>query len=258
MIRKLGYLPDKPDTRDFDAEEKLGAAVPPPSADLTPYVVDVLDQGPLNSCVANAILQAVRMSHSRQGVVNPPLGSRLFGYYLSRAVDHSTMVDEGTYLRSFFSALAKFGFCPEAAFPYDTGGDAYKVKPPADAFRLAYDQRSPTSYHRITSNGYQRITDIKRAIAAGYAVCFGTDVSESFCRNELGSTPLVPPTAEPIAGGHAMALVGYNGDAFNDLNSWGINWGAGGYCTLSADYLVWDRTRDLWIVEAVPPIPGAA
>lgn len=254
---KLGYRPDAHDARDFDAEEKLGAAVPPPSADLRPLVLGILDQGGLNACVAHAILQAVRMSQARQGAAVPVLGSRMFGYYLSRAYHHEAASDSGTFLRTFFAALNKFGFCPEAAFPYDDGAEAFKKMPPAEAFRQALDQASPTVYRRITTTGAARVNDIKRALAAGFPVCFGTDVSAAFVANQQGSGPIMPPTGEPIAGGHALVTCGYRGDDFDVPNSWGTSWGQEGYCTLGADYLAWDETRDIWLVEAAPLYSGA-
>jgi C1A family cysteine protease len=254
---KLGWLPDPPkaahEKPDFDAEPLLKAAPPPPpSASIRHLVTDILNQGSLGSCVANAILQAVRCSHVKQGVQNPKLGSRLFGYFLSRSyhVPSDAANDTGTYLRLFFQSLAKFGFCPEGTWPYDDGADKFKQMPPTKAFRSAFDQANPTTYRRISASGDDRIESIKLAIAAGYGVCFGTDVDNAFCSNQLVE-PLMPPTKD-IAGGHAMMVGGYDGDVFEIVNSWGTNWGDNGWCNFSADYLTADCTRDLWICEYAP------
>ena len=249
---KLGYRPDPPKTTDFPASELLAAAPPPPpSASLKHLVVEVLDQGAHSSCVAHAILQAVRCSHRAQGIAQPELGSRLFGYYLSRAYHHDTANDSGTYLRLFFQALNKFGFCPESIWPYDKD---FSDMPPQSAFRAAFDQASPTVYRRIDATGADRLDAIKRAIAGGFPVCFGTDVDSAFCSNQLAE-PVRPPTAN-IAGGHAMMVGGYDGDTFEVVNSWG-SWGDAGWVKLSGDYLAWDGTRDLWIVEKAPVYSGA-
>ena len=248
-MRQLGYIPDPVDGRDFPAEERLGALTPPPSASLRSLVVEVLDQTN-QDCVANAGFQAVRMRQLAQQVnaPAPPLGSRRFGYYFSRKIDGAEARDEGTYIRSFFKALTKLGFPPESAWAYDHPFDRM---PATAAVRSAFDQKT-TAYRRIFSMESARIVDIKRAIAAGYPVVFGTDVSVEFASNDLGEGPLAPPIGARIAGGHAMTAVGYNGDAFEVVNSWGTGWGASGYCTFSADYLAWPGTRDLWIVEAPP------
>lgn len=254
MAPMLGWLRDKPkapgEPPDHDAGPLLASAPIPASHSNRRLIVDVLDQGQLGSCVANAIMQAVRASHVAQGVMAPRLGSRLYGYWCSRAYEHQTGVDSGTYLRDFFRGLNKFGFCPEVAWPYDVS--RFADMPPAAAFRAAFDQHSPTVYKSIANGSYQRIDPIKRAVAAGYLVCFGTLVSEAFVGKPLPSAPLPPPEGQPIAGGHALCVVGYDGDTFDVLNSWGDHWGESGYCRFSADYMAWGQTQDLWIVATAP------
>lgn len=253
---KLGWLPDpfkRPDEApDFDAEALLGATVPPLAYSNRGLVLDILDQGALNSCVANAGFQAVRASHVRQGVREPKLGSRLFGYYCSRAYHHATARDGGTHLRTFFQALNKFGLCAEDVWPYKDLSRNFKRMPPTKAFMAAFDQRSPTTYRRIYDEDAERVVAIKRALAAGFLVVFGTDVSQAFLKLQGATEPLDPPIGEPMAGGHAMCITGYDGDAFEIVNSWGSAWADGGFCRFSADYLAWSNTRDIWIVEHSP------
>jgi len=256
---RLGYRPDplkRPgETPDLDAQEVLKAAPLPISASLREHVVEVLDQGGLGSCVAHAAAQAVRISHHRQGVANPKLLSRLFGYYCSRAYHHETGQDNGTFIRTFFAALNKFGFCPEEVYPYVDDGAAFKKMPSTTAFHAAFDQKSPTVYRRIYEEGSERVDAVKRALASGFAVCFGTDVSNDFCSSKLDN-PEKPPVGKTIAGGHAMTLVGYDRDVFDVVNSWGGGWGESGYWYFDADYIAWSGSRDFWIVEHSPKYSG--
>jgi C1A family cysteine protease len=261
--RGLGWKQDRPESLwhppDRSARVKLGTSLPPTAASVRKFVTSILDQGPLGSCTCNAVAQALHVSAVAQGHDNPPYASRLFAYYLARAYDHDTASDNGTYLRNVFMALVKFGFPPESAWPYssDQGANArFRLKPSAEAFREAYDQRHPTEYLRIDSQGAERITDIKRAIAAGDAVVFGTAVSEDFCSNNLGQGPLAPlppPLKQTIAGNHALCIAEYDHDSFGIVNSWGEGFGAKGWCTFSADYLAWERSNDFWIVRLAPP-----
>lgn len=254
-MRSLGYKPDPPklaaQRQDLQAGDILGLSTPPLSASNRQYVEDVLDQGSLSSCVAHSILQNVRMSHKSKGIKQPRLGSRLFGYYLSRASHGDQTKDDGTHLRSFCEQLVRFGFCPETDWPYDPAN--VNKMPASAAFRAALDQAkpAPTTYRRISSVGSARIDDVKRAIAAGFGVSFGTQVSEAFVRGSLDPVVL-PPMTEPIVGGHALLAVGYSTNQFDILNSWGTGWGDAGYCTFSEKYIAWDGTRDIWIVDAVP------
>lgn len=266
MKRALGWKPSPPDARDHVASERrrFGAAPPPPpSWSNRKLILDILDQGQLGSCVANATAQAVRAAHVREGIDRPPLLSRLALYYLARAFTHDQHQDTGTYTRSACQALAKFGFCPEDVWPYDdtaTPGAHGEVPrfarmPSPAAFRAGFDQiaaTGPAAYMRITETGTARLDVIKRAIVAGYTVFFGTAVSERFCSVELGPTPQKPPIGEQIAGGHELLVVGYTPEGFDICNSWGSTWNGEGYCTFAPEYLSWSETSDLWVIEAVP------
>ncbi|MES1205010.1 MAG: C1 family peptidase [Pseudomonadota bacterium] len=260
MIRTLGYRPDPPKAAgqkpDLNAQARLRAEPIPQRADNRHLVLSVLDQGGIGSCVAQAVMQAVRASQVKHGAVNPPLGSRLWTYYLSRAISGETDLDAGTFIRQAFAAIVKFGFPPESAFPYSDQNESFKLAPGPEVYRQAFDQRQPTEYYRIFEEGPDRVLTVKRALAQGHLVVFGTSVSNRFCGDDLGRGPVMPPAGEPIAGGHAMTLVGYDGDAFDVVNSWGTGWGDGGFWAMSASYLSWDQTRDLWICRSAPNFSG--
>lgn len=258
-MRKLGWLPDahkRPGEKlDEDASLVLKAG-PLPNAATVEEHSNIIDQGSLGSCVWNAIGQAVWIAHRRAGVAQPKLLSRLFGYYFSRAYHHQTGEDSGTFIRYGFAVLNKFGFCPEELWPYDDGPDKFKRMPGWKAIQGAYDQRSPTVYRRIYDEGEARLTSVKRAIAGGYAVVFGTDVSVDFCNGDLGQGPIEAPIGKPIGGGHAMTIVGYDGNVFRVANSWGKDFGDRGFCHFAASYVKWANTRDLWLVEHSPKYSG--
>jgi len=248
----IGYMPDSdyPDERDKDAKDILTADTHD-SATLSHWVVEVLNQRNLGSCVANAGFQAIRMSQRCQNVaVIPPLGSRLFGYYNPRTYHDAEDDDNGTYIRFFFKALNKFGFCPESKYPYYT--DKFADKPDHGIYRAAIDQKDPTDYYRIRGTGDDRIEAIKKAITQGHPVVFGTTVTGKFCRGDADG--IIPRPTGGYRGGHAMVVEGFN-DAEEYcviLNSWGSGFGDGGRCKFSYDYMTWSRTSDLWVVRSAP------
>lgn len=258
MRRGLGWIPDRAKRPDETPDVRYAAtrtAPPPPAHSLDELVLDVLDQGSLSSCTANAAAQAIRMRHVAQGITAPPLMSRLFAYFAARSWDGTVDQDAGAMLRSVFDGLAKLGFCAETVWPYVDidGGDPvapFRVEPPTAAFRAAHDQLGSTSYQRIYSFGDERLVEIKQAIASGFPVVFGCGVSDDFCDGIVDATKPLPPPAK-VTGQHAMVVIGYDGGGFSILNSWGKDWGRMGRCLFSGDYMI--EAGDLWIVEHVPP-----
>lgn len=261
MTRNLGYRPDPPKMRaekpDWDAAEKLGAEPPPVRSINRHLILEVLDQGWQGSCVAHAVLQAVRASHARQepGVLHP-LGSRSWLYYLARKTHHEQDQDSGTFIRAAFEVLNSVGFPPESACPYLLTPDGFRVPPPLDAFRLADGQKAPTEYRRIYESGAARVDAIKRALGQGHLVVFGADIGDSILAGRsTPDRPFDPPVNENIAGGHAMCVVQHEGDVFDVVNSWGVGWNDDGFGYFSADFLA-QCARDLWIVSHTPRFWG--
>jgi len=275
-MRALGYIRDplKPlgTTPDRSFDELQLTTPPPKAASAEKYILSVLDQGRIGSCVANSIAQALRASHVRQGIVEPTLPSRLWIYWWARATHHATRMDNGTFIRNAFDAINKVGFPSESAWPYsDTKSPARLVdgswiddisrddapfqKMPRDAaVQAAHPNRSPTVYRRIGSIGARRVLDCKRAIADGRLVVFGTDVSMDFVNAEFDpAEDLMPPRdREDIAGGHAMVLCGYDGDRFRVCNSWGSDFGMNGFVFHASEYV--EAYHDLWVVDHAPVV----
>jgi len=257
----IGYIPDVYDPRDHDYKDVLAkASISLTSSDehsLEQYVVEVLNQLNLGSCVANAGYQGVRVSQVEQlmkaGQYDPsnppPLGARLFGYYNARSYHNATDQDSGTYIRYFFKALNKFGFCSEDKYVYDTS--KFSKRPGHAAYKAGYDQKDPTDYYRITGTGEDRLKEIRTAIANDDPVVFGTAVSEDFCRG-IGINDIIDVPTGTIAGGHAMMVEGFKKNYFVILNSWDDSFGDNGRVKFSEDYMAWSKTQDLWVVRKAP------
>lgn len=230
------------------APAPLGAL---PVSDLTPYVLSVLDQGQAPFCFAGAVAQALRMCDARKDIGGAVLPSRLALVYLAHAIEGDVTAFDGAFISDVFKAIEDLGFAPEVAWPYsDSPSGPFSVRPPENVFRMSYDQIS-LSYERILSEGDQRLADVAAALAAGKPVVFGTDISNAFAAGQLGSDFIVDvPDEADIDGGHAMVLTGRRADGcFRDLNDWSEDWGDGGYCWFTPDYVKWDQTRELWAVD---------
>lgn len=263
--RALGWRPDPPklsgQTPDFDAAAVLGDEEPPAEASAREHVLSIFDQGSLGTCVAQASEQAVRADLHRQGVASPGVGARLWGYYHARAKTHREAFDEGTFIRDYFERRAKLGCPPESAWPHRfdriDGVERWACMPSPEAFRLAFDTRSPLAYRRIYGMGQERVGQIKRAIARERLVVFGAMVSERFCANDFNPQGLapVPSFTDPAAGGHAMCLAAYDEEGSSGPNSWGTDFGLDGWMKFDWDYLGGPLCSDFWIVEQAPRLP---
>jgi len=254
MNRKTGYLAPPTDSRDWSID-KLFAAVKVPnkatgSADLGWQVVDVLDQGDLGSCTLNGITQLIRM---RERVANPgavpELGSRLFSYYHTRYLSgYPVNKDTGANPRTAMKAVQKWGLPREQYWPYRI--EQFDLAPSPSAYRAAYDQRAPYQYYWIQSGGVDRVEEVKLALDSGYGVGIGAVIGSEYRKWKAGDEPLGPPSDN--TGGHFMTLIGYEGDVFACLGSWGEDVADHGVWLFSADYIAWSGTTSLLVIERSP------
>jgi len=225
-----------------DVAAKLGANQTTGDVDLSLYCVDMNQRG-LSSCVGNSTIESLEMLSNVAGYKPVPL-SRLFVYNMARQRNGNLDKDEGTFIRSAFDVLSRFGVCDEYLWPYEEG--KVFTSPSIMAQRQAVGHRIH-SYYRIDSTGDERIKDIVAALHAKHPVVFGTMITSAFQR--IGDrTPIDRPGPnDTLIGGHAMVIVGYIGGSFLIKNSWGTGWGSHGFCLMTPEYITWNSTWDLWV-----------
>lgn len=239
----LGWKKDPSDARDKPYGMVGFAPSLPISATLRPFVVKVLDQLATESCVANAVAQAVRTSLAYRGI-DEALVSRLFLYFNARAWHGDERADGGTYLRTCIKGLSRFGAPSEDDWPFFP--EHVNDHPPWNAYRLGYDFRGVRGYFRIFDDD-DVLTQVRAAIATGKPVVAGWRVDESILDPE-GPSLIDVPTGE-IIGGHAMAIVGYEGDYFTLCNSWGPTWRDSGFVQCTSDFIL--AGSDRWVIDTV-------
>lgn len=231
--RRLGYLPDHHDPRDFP----FGISVSPSYSTLRASVVSVLDQGDTESCVANAIVQAVSVQQRAKGIIYPQL-SRLSIYWHARAEQGlpTAAVDSGCHIRDAVKALQQLGAPDELTWPFDPRW--VNKRPSWLAEREGFDRRGVRGYMRISG-----IDGIRSAIASGRPVVGGWQVDQAF--QDINGPALVTSFGAPI-GGHCMCIIGYDSDTFEIVNSWGSVW-RGGFVRFSNDLAA--QANDLWAID---------
>jgi C1A family cysteine protease len=107
---------------------------------------------------------------------------------------------------------------------------------------------------------YERIVDLNgciNALASGYPVVVGFLVYSSFMSNAVVRTGMMRypnVRTEPLLGGHAVLLVGYDNRTrrFIARNSWGSRWGDRGYFYMPYDVIDnREMSDDFWIIKDV-------
>lgn len=265
MMKKryaMGWQKDLPDFRDYTPQAEsiakmLGKskALKPPKAgipakvDLSKFCSPVEDQGDIGSCTANAGVGLLEYYENR--AFGKYLdASRLFLYKTTRNLLH-WKGDTGAWLRTTMKAMVLFGIPPEEFFPYDVA--AYEDEPSAFCYAFGQNYKSINYYRldRDTGSTTSLLNQVKSFLAAGHPSMFGFTVYNF--GNEKGEIPF-PKNDDSAKGGHAVVAVGYDDGrkigkdkgALMIRNSWGTEWGEGGYGWLPYKYIEAGLAEDFW------------
>ncbi len=242
--RGMGWLPDRPDLRDYDESraeirslidgrsrptaasrsravrpgsaegpalsERVRASDLPASVDLREFCSPVEDQGSLGSCTANAGVGVIEY-YERKAFGRHVDASRLFLYKATRNL-MKAKGDTGAYLRTTIGAMALFGVPPESHWPYTDDEDSFDREP--SAFCYAYAQNYQTiKYFRHDPPGRKPETvlkGLKAYLAEGHPAMFGFSVYSSIEQADRDGRIPFPDRRESVEGGHAVAAVGYD------------------------------------------------
>jgi C1A family cysteine protease/predicted TIM-barrel fold metal-dependent hydrolase len=232
----------------------------PASVDLRRWCSPIEDQEQLGACTAHAAAALIEYYERRAFGSHIDI-SRLFLYKATRNLLNWTG-DTGAYLRTTMEAMVLFGVPPEEYFPYDP--DSVDIEPSAFCYSFAQNYQTLT-YFRLDAARTTRpelLQEIRMNLATGIPAMFGFTVFNSIgSAAKTGRIPF-PVKTDRREGGHAIAAVGYDDDLvirhpFSDLetkgailirNSWGKEWGEGGYGWLPYEYVLRHLAVDWWTV----------
>jgi C1A family cysteine protease len=225
----------------------------PPIVDLRPGCSPVENQGPIGSCSGHAFSGALEYLENTQGAFNPQKGSyfevsRLFTYYNERILENSTGQDAGAFIHDGIKALSTYGICQELVWPYDVTKVTQK---PHDAAYADAATRKISKFAQVINTDPLQV---KQTLASGFPIVCGLQLYESFEGPQVAHTGQVqmPKPGEKCVGGHAVLMVGYNDTVQRFLfrNSWGPEWGIGGYFSVPYAYVTNMRlTSDAWVIN---------
>jgi hypothetical protein len=245
-------LPDPFDARDFEYRPRLQPL---------PAVLERGARGRVmrqdgNSCTGHALATVIdTVLAYREGGGDDETRTRVSPYMLyalaRRYDEFEGESDVGSSLRGALKGWFRHGVLLEDQWPEL---NQYPELDLADKDIAAEALKRPLgAFYRVNP---QRLDDMQSALCELNALCVSAVVHDGWAepvdlKNGLHVIER-PPGAQP-RGGHAFALVGYNGVGFVVQNSWGTGWGDGGFATLPyEDWL--SSAYDAWVCR--PGVPG--
>jgi hypothetical protein len=254
-VRKRNVRPDSVDLRDWEYRPSISFA---PPDELWSAVRAVKHQGETNACTGFSLATVLeyllerRMPGKRAEDI-----SGFMLYSMARRYDEWAEADDdddsGSSLRGALKGWAKHGASRETLWAELPMPPA--PKNPADDWWLDAVKRPLGAYYRISPENVRDMHVALKEVGAIYASALTHDGWDDVLRDKKGQRPKDPrrlPVIKAARGasdqGHAFAIVGYTRDGFIVHNSWGEEWGLGGFAVLP--YEDWLRNAmDCWVVQ---------
>ncbi len=226
--------------------------------DLSPKFPPVYDQGQLGSCTANAILAGYEYTMNKEKEQYVQM-SRLGLYWMERNAEHpdDMTTDSGAQIKTGVNITHDKGVGLESLCPYDISKFAEK---PSDTFFDDLQYHKSVKIERINKT----IKDIDQCLMDGCPVIFGFLVFENFEKTGSDGFVEIPdPKKEKFLGGHAVIVTSSvlkdGKECYKVRNSWGENWGAGGYFFVEKKFMTTtygafgkeSLCSDLWTIRKV-------
>lgn len=233
----------------------------PGVVDLSYWCTPIEDQGEVNACTAFAGVALLEYFAQRRFGKYTHLSPR-FLYKTARNLMNRS-ADMGVSVRQTMKALVLFGVPPAEVWPWN--GGEFNQEPPAFCYAYAQNYQALKYFRLDAANITSKqllLFQIKAVLAAGLPCMFGFTMYNSFYKQKnirRGHIPY-PSDRDQVVGGHAAVAVGYNDyklvervdgqpaqpGAILIRNSWGTDWGRGGYGWLPYDYVLQGLTADWW------------
>lgn len=219
---------------------KLKGAMPA-SYSIREFLPEIADQGQDGTCVgwAAAYYMRTAMEAGKQGMGGQQAKiaatafspNWLYGQVKS-GLDNGCA--EGVFLEDALEVMKTKGTALLSCAPADCNAKFDQCDEQAAGFKIA-DYATLFNPKDKDATTEQRVNAIKSALVEGKnAVLIGMMVPLSFIEEATENWQAAPgESVDNTAGGHAMAVVGYddavNGGSFLIANSWGKTWGSNGY-----------------------------
>ncbi|HEV2704569.1 MAG TPA: C1 family peptidase [Pyrinomonadaceae bacterium] len=263
LRRRLDAHPDRIDIRDWFYQPSLSPL--PDQLINIEDVPDILDQGQEGACTGYALAAVVNFLLRRRGILERRVSPRML-YEMARRYDEWPRENySGSSARGAMKGWVAHGVCEYERWPPQHHGARHLT---VEIGREA--QRTPGgAFFRLQ---HRQIRDMHAALnEVGIIFCTimvhdgwqdpGTGPKAERRRvayaSKVGSIEQIDLPVIVREGradsGHAVAIVGYTDEGFIVQNSWGPEWGAGGFALLPyEDYML--HATDCWVAQLGVPV----
>lgn len=239
----LNVTPDRLDLRDRPYLPAVALA-PPPSLRLSPRPPP-MDQGDTSACTGFSLAAVVDHLLTRSGRAKDSGVSPWMLYSMARRYDEFPGVaeDAGSSLRGALKGWFKHGACSAALWK---GLDMPRTRDAAgEDWWLDAVNRPLGAYYRVDTRS---VTDMHVALNEVGTLYASALTHAGWFEVDAKSAAIPLEARKASDGGHAFAIVGYDRAGFLVRNSWGPDWGDGGYATLTyEDWL--ENAMDCWVAQ---------
>lgn len=208
----------------------------PEKVSLQQYCPTPMNQGQQGSCVAWASAYAARTIVEAQRTGKNPNDIAFSPAFMYNQISIDRRTCQGSYIKYAMDNMMEVGAVPFNDFGYSDQDCATQpnasLKDKAKAYKILGFQRL-TEENR--GKAYEMLA-IKQNLSKGSPVIIGMMVGGSFMSDMMGKEFWNPTSNDYYQrgfGGHAMCVVAYDdfyeGGAFLLMNSWGTEWGKGGF-----------------------------
>lgn len=246
--RLLDARPDTADFRDRMFEPTLVDV--PTSVPLSRHLrlrVPVLDQIEDGACTAFGLATVAHtlLRTRGSGADRTRVSTRML-YDMARRYDEWQGESySGSSCRGAMKGWHRHGVCSEKSWPYQPG---LQIEPYTEA-RARDALRYPLgAYLRVNHKDLVAMHAAFAEVGVLFASCAA---HEAWLASPKTGT--IPWRGQDEIGYHAFAIVGYDADGFWFQNSWGKDWGRGGFGHVSYDEWL-QRGTDAWVARLAVPV----
>ena len=255
--RTFDAFPDRIDIRDWFYQPRLAPL--PDRIVNTDRVPFILDQGRDGACTGFALAAVINFLLGERNL-KKSVSPRML-YDMARRYDEWPGEDyDGSSARGAMKGWVRHGVCPEKMWSADRHGPQHLTP------EIAKEARGVPggAFYRVM---HREVRDMHAALAETGILYCTLMVHDGWFEpgpeglkvtfHEEGTIktidlPIIKRVG-PAKSGHAVAIVGYTAEGFIVQNSWGPDWGKGGFALLPyEDYML--HATDVWVAQLGVPV----